>query len=205
MPSWNWQLVSGANHPVSALHMGIAECCTDSHLWEIGAGTWRPLTSNSESSLYTQKHKNTEILVANVLTYYWPTYWIHYITVFNYSFKLLLANMHLMAYPSDLAQSVQCKMIVLLSSLDLGPFCSSCQRSSPQLWGLKISHQAQRRKRLKMRHFPHSRCLLLWIYAGNFSVLWITTIPRQQFGCVVRISQRIDGATPSAVREAAAM
>lgn len=159
--------------------------------------------------LCTQKHniflQNTVILVANVLTYYWPTYWIYHQS--NYSSNLLLVNMQMMAYPSDSARPVQCSIIVLLSSLALEAFCSSCQLSNSQLWDLKsISYQAQRRKWLKMRHFPHSRCLFLSIYAGNFffpresnnskEALWV---------CVARISQRTDAATPSAVREAAVM
>lgn len=123
-------------------------------------------------------------------------YWPEYINVSNYSVKLLLANMGMIAHPSDSAQPVQCGTIVLLSFSDTGPFCSASQLSNLQLWDLKnILHQAQKRKWLKMRHFPHSRWLFLSVYAGNISVPCTAAIPKWPFGCLPQISQCTDAAT----------
>lgn len=100
-----------------------------------------------------------------------------------YSVKLLLANMGMIAHPSDSAQPFQCGTIVLLSFSDSRPFCSASQLSNLQLWDLKnILHQAQKRKWLKMRHFPHSRWLFLSVYAGNFSVPCTAEIPKFLLG-----------------------
>lgn len=110
--------------------MGSAERCMDSDVWHPDTESW---SVTARVLCLHRSRLSSYRLQPSWLLRHWPTTDLptKYITVSNNSFKLLLGNMQMMASPSDSSQPVQCGIIMLLSSLDVGEFCSSYSALQP--------------------------------------------------------------------------